>query len=113
VSSASGRDPVHDYDVIARELALFPGRDASGEQLQDKPVIVAANKIDALDDPGRLEALRAHAHGHKIPFFPISAATGEGITPLVEAVWAEIASNAGGSDADVVASGGSGSAGSR
>ena len=30
VSSASGRDPVQDFDVITRELALFPGRDASG-----------------------------------------------------------------------------------
>ena len=33
VSSASGRDPVEDFDVIMRELALFPGRDASGERL--------------------------------------------------------------------------------
>src|SRR5690349_16389464 len=48
VSSASGRDPVEDFDVITRELELFPGRDASGEQLKDKPVLVAANKIDAL-----------------------------------------------------------------
>src|SRR5687767_6959875 len=54
VSSASGRDPVEDYDVITRELALFPGRDASGERLADKPVVLAANKIDALDEPERL-----------------------------------------------------------
>ena len=32
VSSASGRDPVEDFDVIARELELFPGRDASGRE---------------------------------------------------------------------------------
>src|SRR5918999_1751026 len=30
VSSASGRDPVADFDVITRELELFPGRDAAG-----------------------------------------------------------------------------------
>src|SRR5687768_7527466 len=58
VSSASGREPVEDYDVIMRELELFPGRDASGEQLADKPMVVAANKIDGLDDPGGLERLR-------------------------------------------------------
>ena len=55
---STGRDPVEDFDVITRELALFPGRDASGERLQDKPIVVAANKIDALDDPERLERLR-------------------------------------------------------
>ena len=55
VSSSSGRDPVNDYDVIVRELELFPGRDASGERLSEKPVLAAANKIDALDDPARLE----------------------------------------------------------
>ena len=58
VSSVSGREPVEDFDVIMRELALFPGRDASGEQLKDKPMLVAANKIDALDDPERLARLR-------------------------------------------------------
>src|SRR3954467_15814142 len=59
VSSVSGRDPVVDFEVITRELALFPGRDSEGDRLQDKPVLVAANKIDALDDPSRLAALRA------------------------------------------------------
>lgn len=90
VSSASGRDPVQDYDVIARELALFPGRDASGEQLQDKPVIVAANKIDALDDPARLTALRAHVEKQGIAVVPISAVTGEGLPLLLEAIWKEL-----------------------
>ena len=60
VSSASARDPVDDFEVITRELELFPGRDASGDRLSEKPVIVAANKIDALDDPSRLERLRHH-----------------------------------------------------
>ena len=57
VSSSSGRDPVSDYDMIMRELELFPGRDASGERLSEKPVMAAANKIDALDEPARLGAL--------------------------------------------------------
>jgi GTP-binding protein len=91
VSSASGRDPVEDFDVIARELELFPGRDTSGERLADKPMLVAANKIDALDDPDRLTRLRTHAERLHLPLFPISAATGEGLPQLLEAVWRQIA----------------------
>jgi GTP-binding protein len=91
VSSASGRDPVSDFDVITRELALFPGRDASGERLADKPVIVAANKIDALDDPSRLERLREHLQPRGIPLYAVSAAAGDGLAPLLEAVWRDVA----------------------
>jgi len=87
VSSASGRDPVEDFTVISRELAMFPGRDASGERLQDKPVLVAANKIDALDDPSRLERLREHLQKAGIGLYPVSAATGEGLPLLLEGVW--------------------------
>ena len=90
VSSASGRDPVQDYDVITRELALFPGRDAAGERLQDKPVIIAANKIDALDDPSRLAHLRDHLDARGVTLYPVSAATGEGLPQLLEAVWREL-----------------------
>jgi GTP-binding protein len=91
VSSLSGRDPVSDYDVIVRELELFPGRDASGERLADKPVLAAANKIDALDDPERLERLKAHLLKLGVPLHAVSAATGEGIDALLEAVWREVA----------------------
>jgi len=91
VSSASGRDPVHDYDIIARELELFPGRDAAGERLSEKPVIAVANKIDALDEPERLARLRAHLEGLEVPFYTASAATGDGIDALLEAIWRQVA----------------------
>jgi GTP-binding protein len=91
VSSASGRDPVQDYDIITRELELFPGRDTSGERLAEKPIVAAANKIDALDDPDRLTRLQAHLQTKSIQLFPVSAATGEGIDALLEAVWERIA----------------------
>jgi len=87
VSSASGRDPVEDFTVISRELAMFPGRDAAGERLEDKPLLVAANKIDALDDPSRLDRLRAHLQKAGVALYPVSAATGEGLPLLLEAVW--------------------------
>ena len=91
VSSASGRDPVSDFEVIVRELELFPGRDSTGERLSEKPMIVAANKIDALDDPDGLARLRSHVEKLDLPFHAVSGATGEGVDALLEAVWRELA----------------------
>jgi len=93
VSPASGRDPVEDFTIISRELELFPGRDATGERLADKPVIVAANKIDVLDDgQDRLRALEEHLQSLAIPLYPVSAATGAGLAPLLEAMWRQLTS---------------------
>src|SRR6185436_12290086 len=85
VSSASGRDPVEDFDVIREELRLFDPKVAA------KPQIVAANKIDALDDPARLDGLAKRVRRAKLPFHRISGVTGEGVDGLLEAVWREIA----------------------
>jgi GTP-binding protein len=85
VSGASGRDPVEDFETIGRELRLFSA------SLADKPQLVAANKIDALDEPERLRALERHVQKAGLPFFTISGVTGEGVTPLLEAAWREIA----------------------
>jgi GTP-binding protein len=90
--SSTGRDPVHDFDVIARELELFAGGgDETAQALSAKPRIAAANKVDALDDPARLEGLRAHLEALDVPLFAISSATGEGIPALLEAMWREVA----------------------
>lgn len=91
VSSMSARDPVEDFEIIARELELFPGRDSSGERLVDKPVVVAANKIDALDDPDRLARLERHLQRLGLPLYPVSSATGEGVDRLLEAMWRSVA----------------------
>ena len=93
VSSSSGRDPVEDYDIITRELELFPGRDASGERLAEKPIVAAANKIDALDDPERLARLQAHLEALDVPLFTVSAATGKGVDALLEAIWRKVAAS--------------------
>lgn len=86
VSGMSGRDPVEDFDTIRRELALY------NPQLVEKPELVVANKIDALDDPSRVEALRRRAAELDLPFFRISGVTGEGVPTLMEAAWPHIAS---------------------
>jgi GTP-binding protein len=59
--------------------------------LANKPRIAAANKIDAMDDPERLRALTKHLKRLKVPLYPISAVTGEGIPALLEAMWRAVA----------------------
>jgi GTP-binding protein len=96
VSSGSGRDPVEDFDIIQRELSLYtPDAETSAEpgrvSLADRPMIVAPNKIDALDEPDRLERVQARAKELGFEVIPISAAAGMGIDALLEAIWRHIA----------------------
>jgi len=85
VSGASGRDPVEDLDTIRQELKLY------NPELLDKPHLVAANKIDAVDDPKRITALEKRAKKLKLKFFQISAVAGTGVKELIEAAWPIIA----------------------
>jgi GTPase len=80
VSENTGRDPANDFQVVMNELASF------SEELAEKPMIVVATKIDAAQDPERIAAVRKIARKHKMPFFKISAVTGEGLTALKRAM---------------------------
>ncbi len=80
VSSLSGRNPVEDYDIINNELANYE------IDLSDRPQIVVATKLDALDEPERLEYLREKAEKDGKPFLEISAVTNKGTKELVSAV---------------------------
>lgn len=80
VSSISGRDPVEDYEIINRELANY------NEDLAERPQIVVATKLDALDEPERLESLRKRAKKDGKDFLEISAVTNQGTKELVSAV---------------------------
>jgi GTP-binding protein len=84
VSSASGREAVSDYETVNRELASY------NEALATRPQFVVATKIDALDEPERLESLKQRAIADNKPFFAISSATGEGVRDLVNAVAAKL-----------------------
>jgi GTPase len=84
VSGASGREPVADLDTVRRELQLFQ------PALAAKPQIVAANKMDAVDEPARVQALEERASTLGLPFFKISAATGQGVADLLEAMWKRV-----------------------
>src|SRR5438105_1293182 len=84
VSSASGRDPVGDYEIINRELAAY------SSELGSRPQFVVATKIDALDEPDRLERLRARAGRDGRGFFAISSVTGAGVDALSKALGSEL-----------------------
>jgi GTP-binding protein len=76
VSDGSGReDPVEDFKIITEELRGF------GSGLPDKPVLVVASKADVAN-PDKLKKLQAMAKRRKLPFFAISAVTGQGVDPL-------------------------------
>jgi GTPase len=75
-----GRTPLHDLEVLNRELARF------SPQLAAKPQVVAANKVDLPDARARLAAFTAALGRRKTPVFAISAATGEGVPALLDAV---------------------------
>lgn len=79
-SDASEADPVHAYEVISGELRAF------SESLAEKPVIVAGTKLDATTDRTQLEALREFCGQRGLEFHAISAATGEGVRPLVRSI---------------------------
>lgn len=91
-----GRDPVHDYEVINRELELY------AEDLAKRPRIVVANKVDMPGVEDNLARLKERVRKdsdelseklldegiderNPIPFFAVSAATREGVEQLIKA----------------------------
>jgi len=78
ISGSEGRDPVADYDQIRFELAQY------SPQLAELPEIIAANKTDAMGEEDHLARLQAHVAPKVV--YPISAATRQGLTPLMRAV---------------------------
>jgi len=84
VSSVSGREAATDYETVNHELASY------NQDLATRPQFVVATKIDALDEPERLESLKQCAIADNKPFFAISSATNEGVRELVNAMAAKL-----------------------
>ncbi len=77
LSSLSGRDPVEDLETINAELKAY------GHELHRKPQLIVGTKLDALQEPERLERLKAHCRRKRLTLLTISSVTGEGIVELV------------------------------
>src|ERR1019366_1468413 len=80
----SGRpDVAKDVEVILAELWSF------GAHLQDKPMIRAASKIDAVHKD-KLAAFKRYCKKHKLKLYEISAVTGKGSEELKYAMADEV-----------------------
>ena len=97
VTSATGREPTEDFQMIQVELKEFASKNSSlkpldgdSSPLMEKRQLVVATKIDALDEPRRLEQLRDALKITGLPLYEISAVTGEGLSQLLEGIWAAL-----------------------
>ena len=79
-----GRDPEADLAALEAELAAYD------PELADRPAMVVANKADLPEGRARLPEAAAAARRRGLPFFAVSAATGEGIRELLYALGAEV-----------------------
>ena len=88
ISCFEGRDPIEDVQMIDRELERY------SPALAERPQIVLANKVDALDrevvDVQAFEDFIKES-GRKLMY--ISAATGEGIAEMIQTVAKRIVRN--------------------
>ena len=85
VSGSEGRDPVEDFEAINAEMRQY------SPELATRKMIVAANKVDVMDDPTLLEKLRAHVEAQGLELFEISAAAHMGTRELVKKAAEELA----------------------
>ncbi|HIT64311.1 MAG TPA: GTPase ObgE [Candidatus Ventrimonas merdavium] len=82
-AGTEGRDPIADIRAINKELEEY------NPALLERPMVIAANKIDAIYDDGEdpLARLREEFEPEGIRVFPISAVSGKGIKELLYAVY--------------------------
>lgn len=79
ISGSEYRDPMEDFDTIMKELEAYG-------DLKNRPMIVAANKMDLPDSADYLEMLKDHIKGTGMEIYPVSAATRKGFDELMRAV---------------------------
>jgi GTP-binding protein len=74
-----GRNPVDDLDVIENELSRYGG-------LEDRPRLVALNKIDVPDGRDIADIVMEDLQARGLRVIPVSAASGEGLRELTFAM---------------------------
>jgi GTP-binding protein len=77
VSPFAEHPPLEAFQTMQRELELYK------PELLEKPMLVALNKIDAVEDRSELQAIAEAIQEIGYPVFQISAFTGEGVDTLV------------------------------
>ncbi len=84
IAETDGRDAISDFDVINRELELY------NPELATRPQIIAANKIDALYEPEKLEKFKIEMEQRGYKVFEISAATKQGVDDLISYTYEQL-----------------------
>lgn len=81
-AGSEGRDPIDDLEKINSELGQY------SIDLENRPQIVVANKIDLLGDNREpLEAIKKWAEDHGFAYAEMSAATNTGVRELMNQTW--------------------------
>lgn len=75
----SERDPLADVDMVESELAAYGG-------LVDRPRLIALNKVDVPEGRAMADMVRGDLEARGYRVFNVSAATHEGLRPLVFAM---------------------------
>jgi GTP-binding protein len=84
VSEWASQDPVSSLQVMRHELGAYD------PALQAKPYAIVATKVDVMGDGERLRTLQAYCAARNLRFFPISAATRQGLEPLITFVGQQV-----------------------
>ena len=79
IAGTEGRDPYDDFVKINEEVKAY------NFKLENRPMIVVANKMDMPDAEENLQKFREHV-GDNYPVYPISGLTREGIKELLYAI---------------------------
>ena len=78
ISGSEGRDPIEDFETINKELRAY------SNVLANKPQIVAANKIDLIEDNNSgYELFKEYAENQGYAVFPISAPINLGVPEIM------------------------------
>ena len=80
ISGSEGRDPIKDFDVINNELVKY------SDKLSKRKQIIAANKMDVLQDKNKYEEFKTKMGKMGYEVYPISAATNTGLKELFNRV---------------------------
>ena len=85
-AGSEGRDPIEDIYKINAELEAY------NPEIAKRPQVIAANKTDLIYDPedDPVERLKKEFEPKGIRVFPISGATGKGVSELLYYVSAQL-----------------------
>lgn len=85
VAGSEGRNPIEDFDKINNELNQY------SKAVAKKPMIVAANKIDLIDEKGEeYKAFKEYVEGKGYKVFPMSAPINYGVSEILNEALSEL-----------------------